>query len=105
MKKTAMAAALVLAMLVLASCVLPYSRTVVNQNLQASGAKVEKTATGLYLLGIWALSDPDPIPVIMYSLAAENGCTKLENADIDYWMTHYFVVGIPKIKITASCVK
>ena len=105
MRKWMVPAAALLALCLLASCTMPYSRMVVNQNLQASGAKVEKTATGLYILGIWALSDPDPIPVIMYSMAAENGCSKLENADIDYWMTHYFVVGIPKIKITASCVK
>ena len=105
MKKALVVAVVVLLLSMLASCVMPYSRTVVNQNLQASGAKVEKTSTGLYIFGVWALSDPDPIPVIMYSLAAENGCTKLENADIDYWMTHFCVVGIPKIKITASCVK
>lgn len=105
MRKMLALVVVVVALFLLASCVMPYSRTVVNQNLQASGAKVEKTATGLYILGFWALSDPDPIPVIMYSIAAENGCTKLENADVDYWMTHYWVVGIPKIKITASCVK
>jgi hypothetical protein len=105
MKKAALGVLLVVACLSLAACVMPYSRTVVNQNLQASGEKVEKVSTGLYILGLWAVSDPDPIPVIMYSLAAERACSKLENVDIDYWMTHYWVVGIPKVKITAACVK
>lgn len=105
MKKVVVAALAVAVIALLVGCVIPYSRTVVNQNLQASGAKVEKISTGLYIFNYWAVSDPDPIPVIMYAVAAENGCTKLENVDIDYWMTSFVVVGIPKVKITGSCVK
>jgi hypothetical protein len=106
MKKWLMLVATVaLLSLFTSACVIPYSRNVANQNLSVSGVKVEKTSLGYYAFGIWKASDPEPVPLIMYQMATEHGCSRLDNADIDYWQTNYFFVGVMKVKVTATCVK
>lgn len=113
MRRRVLLAVILAGLLLATSCVVPLSRTVVNPNFHVTGDKVIRESAGLYLgisiptfsVGWIAVEDPETLPVMMFELARANGCTKLENIDIDYWVTHYFIVGLPKVKVTATCVK
>ena len=84
------------------SCTARYSHTLSGSISNQTGTPVSTSSTGLSVFGI-AFSEPEPAHEQVLNLLG--GCNSLNKVQVDYREKWFFVVGIPKIKIDAVCVK
>ncbi len=95
-----------LALNVLASCTIPYSKQIYrSEPIHPTSDAVQKSATGFSLFGLIEFSEPAPANKLFDELLAENSCNKLDNVEIDYYQINFLLFGLPKVRVKADCVQ
>lgn len=92
----------------LASCTLPYSKnvTLVKNELVGVGERVEIDDFGVsILIPHLIVSKPKAATELIIDLRASYGCKELKNIETDYYQIYWFLFGIPKVRVTADCVR
>lgn len=95
--------ALAVAALVIGSgCTARYSQSLAGRIPVDTGTRVRSSDSGFSLFGI-AMSEPTSAHEQVISLMG--GCSELTKVEVDYREIVFFIVGIPKVTITANCVR
>lgn len=82
------------------ACTARYSQSLSGAIPQVPGRNVQTSATGFTLFGI-AISDPTPAHEQISQLMG--GCKSLNAVEVDYREKMFFIMGIPKISVKATC--
>jgi hypothetical protein len=98
---------LVLPLLLVAGCTMPHSRQALwtSHGVTPSPAAtfVQEEDSGLSLLGLVQLTEPDHYAVLMERLRRRYRCAKVHHAQLDYFTDHWLLVAFPISRITAVC--
>jgi hypothetical protein len=64
---------------------------------------VTEEDSGLSLLGIFVLSEPDHYAVLLERARRKHRCAKIHHAQLDFFTDHWLLVAFPISRITAVC--
>lgn len=59
--------------------------------------------SGLSLVGLLTLSEPDHYAVLLARAAELNNCGRLNHVQLDFFTDHWLIVAFPIARITAIC--
>jgi hypothetical protein len=94
-------------LLSVAGCTMPHSRQALwtSHNVTPSKAAtfVQEEDSGLSLLGLVQLTEPDHYAVLMERLRRRYRCEKVHHAQLDYFTDHWLLVAFPISRVTAIC--
>ena len=64
---------------------------------------VSEEDSGLSLLGLFVLSEPDHYAVLLDRAKRRHRCAKLNHAQLDFYTDHWLIVAFPIARITVVC--
>ena len=85
-----------------AACTARYSQSLVGRIPSSSGQEVSSSDAGLSIFAV-VVNEPTSAAEQVGSLLG--ACNRLTKVQVDYREILFFIVGIPKISITATCEK
>ncbi len=107
MKKLTTLLALLGASLLQAGCTIPLSKQALwtSQNVPPGNAStfIQEEDSGLSLLGLVQLSEPDHYAVMIERARKRNNCKRLHHAQLDYFLDHWLLIAFPIARVTAVC--
>ena len=83
------------------ACTARYSQSLGGSIPMETGRSVSTEATGFTLFGI-AISDPTPAHEQVSQMMG--GCESLNAVEVDYREMWFVILGIPKVKVSATCI-
>jgi hypothetical protein len=99
--------AAVVAALSLASCTLYHSKIPVTDLADAEVSDdsvfVTEDDSGLALLGLFVVSEPDHYSVLVERARRRYKCVRLHHIQLDFYSDYWIFVGFPIARITAIC--
>ncbi len=85
-------------------CTARYSQSLAGSIPNEQGSQVSSRSAGFTLFSI-ALSEPSSAAEQVIRLMHENNCNRMNLVEIDYRELLFPFFGIPKVKVTGTCVK
>jgi hypothetical protein len=64
---------------------------------------VTEEDSGLALLGVFVLSEPDHFAVLLDRARRHHRCTSLSHAQLDFYTDNWFIVAFPIARVTLIC--
>jgi len=95
------------ALTALAGCTLHHSKQALWTQDQAppraSATFVTEEDSGLQLLGLFVLSEPDHYAVLLERARRRHRCARMHHAQLDFFTDHWIIVAFPISRITLIC--
>ena len=92
---------------IVSGCTVPHSRQALwtsHATMPSDEATfVEEEDSGLMLLGLIQLTEPDHYAVLTERLRRRHRCAKVHHAQLDYFTDHWLIVAFPVSRVTAVC--
>jgi hypothetical protein len=99
--------ALLATLLLTTSCTLHHSKqalwTPTRTPASAEARFVTEEDSGLSLLGIFVLSEPDHYAVLLERARRKHRCAKMHHAQLDFFTDHWLLVAFPISRMTLIC--
>jgi hypothetical protein len=106
MKRSLVAAALTFGV-ASGGCTVHHSRQAVGADLDrvapASSRFVTEDDSGLLLLGLISLSEPDHYSVLLERARRKHKCARLSQGELDFSTDHWLIVAFPVARLTLLC--
>ena len=103
----ALRALFAVAPLALAGCTLHHSRqalwTADQDPPSAPSTFVSEEDSGLSLLGLFQLSEPDHYSVLLERARRRHRCARTHHAQLDFFSDHWIIVSFPIARVTLIC--
>jgi hypothetical protein len=64
---------------------------------------VTEEDSGLQLLGLFVLAEPDHYAVLLERLRRDHRCTRLSYPQLDFYTDHWLLIAFPIARITSLC--
>ncbi len=98
-----------LAVVVLSACTVHHSRQAVwTPHHEPPGPEstfVTEEDSGLMLLGLLQLSEPDHYAVLLERARRRHACDEMHHAQLDFYTDHWLLVAFPIARMTLVCEK
>ena len=102
MRRRFLAGLCVLSLIVGVGCTARYSQSLAGRIPPDTGTRVQTSDSGFALFSI-VFSEPTSAHEQVVSLMG--GCSELTKVQVDYRELLFFIVGIPKVTVTANCIR
>ena len=93
--------------LLLLGCTVPHSKQALGAADTSAPSQtsvfISEEDSGLMLLGVISLSEPDHYAVLLERARRRHGCSRLRHAQLDYYTDHWLVVAFPISRVTLIC--
>ena len=93
----------------LAGCTIHHSKQALWTPAQATPSPeatfVTEEDSGLQLLGLFQLSEPDHYAVLLERARRRHNCARIHHAQLDFFTDHWIVVAFPISRMTLICEK
>lgn len=93
---------LLIGVLAATGCTARYSQALAGRIAEAKGSEVRSSDTGFSLFQI---TFTEPRSAHEQATALMGGCKELNNVEVDYRELLFFIVGIPRVTVTGTCVR
>jgi hypothetical protein len=97
----------VLPALLLGGCTLPHSKQALwagDQPQPSPNATfVTEEDSGLSLLGVFTLAEPDHYAVLLERARRHHRCARMHHAQLDFYTDHWLIVAFPVSRMTLIC--
>jgi hypothetical protein len=107
LKKQPLQLALGLALLGTTACTLSHSKQALwspnDPPATATARFVTEEDSGLSLLGIFMLAEPDHYAVLMERARKKHKCASLHLAQLDFYTDHWIIIAFPISRLTLVC--
>jgi len=92
----------------LAACTLQHSKQALSPELPAATPPpdarfVTEEDSGLSILGVFTLAEPDHYAVLFERLRRDQRCARLSYPQLDFYTDHWLLIAFPISRITALC--
>jgi hypothetical protein len=89
------------------ACTLHHSKQALWTPAQAPASEdarfVTEEDSGLMLLGVFMLSEPDHYAVLLERVRREHRCRALHHAQLDFFTDHWLIISFPISRVTLIC--
>jgi hypothetical protein len=100
-------ASLIAILFLASSCTLYHSKIPIadtgDSEISSDAVFVTEDDSGLALLGIFVVSEPDHYSVLMERARRRYKCERLHHVQLDFYSDYWLFVGFPIARITAIC--